>query len=64
MDSFSHQVAERTVNHPLPLDAVLASKRCAFDSQREVALASGIIAAVAAVLLAIVDQFDARGIKR
>ena len=58
MDPLLHQVAERRIDHPLPLDTVLAGEGGAFDRQAEVAFARGIVAAVAAVLLAVVDQLD------
>ena len=44
------QVAERGIDHPLPLDARLAGEGGAFDHQREMAFAGRIVAAVAAVL--------------
>ena len=56
-----HQVAERPIDHPLAFDTALAREIRAFDPQAEVALASRIIAAVPAVLLAVVDQLDAAG---
>ena len=65
MNALAHEIAERRVNHALSFDAVLSGKGRAFDEQGEVALARGVVAAVAAVLLAIVDQFDGgRGKRR
>ena len=56
MDPLVHQVAERRIDHPLPLDARLAGEGGAFDRQREMAFAGWIVAAVAAMLLAVVDK--------
>src|SRR5690349_9140338 len=64
MDSDVHEIAKRSIDHPLPLDTVLAPERRAFDPQREVALAGRIVAAVAAMLLAIVNKVEARWRKR
>ena len=50
------QVAERMIDHPLALDPRLAGERRAFDDQAEMALAGRVMAAMAAVLLAVVDQ--------
>ena len=58
MDSVLHQVPERAIDHPLSLDTVLASECGAFDAQAEVAFACGIISAVPAMLLAVVDELD------
>ena len=58
MDPLAHQVAERGIDHPLAFDTVLAGKGRTFDRQGEVAFAGRIVAAVAAVLLAVVDQLD------
>ncbi len=60
----SISVAERRIDHPLPFDTVLAREGRAFDPEAEMALAFGIVAAVAAVLLAVVDQLNARRRKR
>ena len=59
MDPLPHEVAKRGINHALPLDAILAPKRRAFNAQGEVTLAGEIVAAMASVLLAVVDQLDA-----
>src|SRR6185369_15274536 len=64
MDSGLHQVAERRVDHPLPLDTVLADEGRTFDAKREVAFTGGIVAAVAPMLLAFIDEFDRRRGKR
>ncbi len=58
MDSSFHQVAERSIDQPLAFDTILAREIRTFDPQTEVALASRIISAVPAVLLAVVDQLD------
>ena len=58
MDALVHQLAERRIDQPLPLDPALAGEGRAFDRQAEVAFAGGIVAAVAAMLLAVVDQLD------
>ena len=55
MDTFSHQIAQGPIDHPLPLNAAFACERRAFDPQSEVAFAGGIVTAVAAVLFAVVD---------
>lgn len=63
MDSFVKQVGERLVDHPLPLDPRLAGEGGGFDRQAEMAFAGGVVAAVPAMLLAIVDQIDPGGCK-
>ena len=63
MDSFVKQVAERLVDHPLPLDPRLAVEGGALDDQREVAFAGRVVAAVPAMLLAVVDKVDSRWIE-
>lgn len=64
MDLLVKQVAQRGMNHPLPLHPGLAGKMRAFDRQAEVALAGGIVAAVAAVLVAVVNQLNFRRVQR
>src|SRR4029079_11905917 len=64
VNSRLHQVAERRIDHPLPLHTALPHEGRAFDPQREVAFAGGVVAAVAAMLFAVVDQFDAARRKR
>ena len=59
-----HELTQRGVDHALALDAALACKGGTFDAQREVAFARGIVSAVAAMSLAVVDEFDARWRKR
>ena len=61
MDSCVHQMSKRRIDHSLPFDTALAGERLAFDPQAEVTLARGVVAAMAVVLLAVVDQIDARG---
>src|SRR5436190_7914900 len=64
MDAFAHQVAERGIDEPLAVDAGLAGEGRAFDQQREMAFAGRVVAAVAAVLLALVDKLDPGRAKR
>ena len=52
------------MDEPLPLDPRLPSESCALDAQREMALAFRVMAAVAAMLLAVVDQVDGGWSKR
>ena len=61
MDPLVEQVAERRVDQPLALDPRLAGEGRAFDRQAEMAFASRIVAAVAAMLLAVVGQLDRAG---
>jgi len=58
VDSALHKIAEGRINHPLPFHTALPRELGTLDYQAEVALACGIVAAVAAVLFAIVDQLD------
>jgi hypothetical protein len=58
VDSAFHQVAKRPVDHPLPLDARPAAEGGAFHLEGEVALARRIVAGMAAMLFAVVDQLD------
>ena len=53
-----HQIAERSVDQPLPLHAVEAGELRALDGQREVALAAARVTGVADVLVAVVLQFE------
>ena len=64
MDALPHQVSERGIDEPLPFDAAFAGERGAFDNQAEMTLAGGIVTAVPAVLLAVVDELDPRRRKR
>lgn len=64
MDALLHEVAERGVDQPLPLDPRFAAECGAFDGQAEVAFPRGIMAAVPAMLLAVVGQLDPRWMKR
>lgn len=64
MDPISDQLTQCAIHQPLPLDPRFARKFGAFDPQSEVALARRIVAAVAAMLFAIVDQLDSSGIQR
>lgn len=54
-----HQLAERRIDKSLPSDSGFACEDYAFDPQGEVALAFGIVSAVAAMLLALVRELDA-----
>ncbi len=60
MDPLVEQISERFVDHPLPLDPRLPCERAALDVQREVTLPGGVVAAMAAVLLAVVDEAQSR----
>lgn len=60
MNPVLHQVSKRGVDHALPFDTVSPSERSAFDVQREMTLARWIVAGMAPVLLAVVDQFYPR----
>jgi len=60
VDSGLHEISERGIDHPLPIDAIFACKGRAFDAQGEMALACRVVAAVPAMLLAVVDKLDRR----
>jgi hypothetical protein len=64
MHPAADELAERRVNHPLPLDPRLSSEERAFDQQGEMALAGRIVTAMPAMLFAIVDQLDFRRLQR
>jgi hypothetical protein len=64
VDPALHEVAERGIDHPLSIHTALPREKRTFNREREVTLSSRIVAAMAAVLLTIVDQIDARGRKR
>ena len=64
MDPFAHQVPERRIDHPLPLDTVLAAECGALDVQAEMALARGIMTRMASVELTLVDQLHVDRRKR
>ena len=64
MDSFAHQVAERLVDQSLALDPVAACKRLGLDLQPEVAFAAPIMAGVADMTVALVDQVEPGGGER
>ena len=61
MDPLVHQVAERVIDHPLSLNAVLAGEGGAFDCQAEMTFPGRIVAAVAAMLLAVVGSSTRAG---
>ena len=62
--SLIQQIAERRMDQALAVDPRLAGEGRAFDAQREMALARWIVTAVAAMLLAVVDQLDMARRKR
>jgi hypothetical protein len=64
MDPVADQLAQRGMDHALPLDPALAGKSRAFDHQREVAFAGRVVAAMPAMLLAIIDQLEPCRCKR
>ena len=56
MDALFQQVPERCMHQALALDTGLADEGRAFDFQAEVRFASGVVAPVSAMLLAVVAQ--------
>ena len=56
VDPLVHQIAQRGIDRALPLDAAHSGEGGAFDGQAEMAFAGRIVAAVAAMLFAVVDQ--------
>ncbi len=60
MNAFPHQVAERGIDRTLALDAASARERGAFDREREMTFAAGVVASVANVVSALVLQIEAR----
>ena len=64
MERIDHQLAEGGIYGALALDAVHAGEGGAFDCKAEMAFARGIIAAVSAVLLAVVEQLKTGGLER
>lgn len=64
MDTLVHEVAERCIDHPLPLDAVLTRERPTLDAQGEMALAEGVVAGVSKMPFAVVYEFNPGGRKR
>ena len=59
MDALVHEFAERGVDSALAGDARLAGEAVTFDDQREVAFAALVMAGVAAVVIAFVDEVEA-----
>ena len=57
MDPLAHQVTERSVDLPLPLDPVQAGESGAFDNQREMAFAPRVVPGVPDMLIALVFEF-------
>jgi len=64
MNALAHEVAERGIDHPLPLHTSLSDEGRALDPQAEMAFARWVVAAVAAMRLAVVDELDAGRRKR
>src|SRR5690606_11068903 len=64
VDSAADQFAKRFVHQTLPLDPRLAGEGGAFDYQPEMGFARRIVTAVAAMLLAVVDQRQSGRIER
>ena len=64
MDTLTNQVAQRLMDHSLPLDPRLALERRALDLKREMAFPRGVVASVSAMLLAVVNQLEQRWFKR
>ena len=58
MDALLHEVAERGIDQPLPLDPRLAGKGRAFDLEAEMAFAGRVVAAVAAMGFAVVGELE------
>jgi len=56
MDPLPGNVAQRRIDHPLPLHPVHPGELRALDLHGEVALARAVVAGVAAVLGAVVDD--------
>jgi len=64
VDSAVHKIAKRGIDQTLAFDTALTGEGSAFDRQAEMAFAGGVVAAVAAVLLAIVAELNAGWGKR
>src|SRR3954454_6150274 len=64
MNSGLHQVPQGGIDHPLSFDTALPPEGRAFDAEREVTFAGGVVATMAAVLLAVVSKLDAARRKR
>ena len=61
MNALAHEIAECSIDHPLPLDAGFAGERLALDRQAEMAFAGRVVAAVPAMLLTVIGKIDAAG---
>ena len=61
MDPIVHQIAERGIDRALALDAGHAGEGCAFDDQREMALAAVVMASMADVMIALVFEIEPGG---
>ena len=64
VDTFAHQVAEGGVDLALALDAVEAREGGTFYCQRKMTFASGIVAGVADMLVALIFELEMRGAQR
>ena len=65
MHPLAHQIAQRGIDGALALHAVEAGEGGALDDQREMAFAAAVVAGVADVRSALVDQFKpGRGERR
>lgn len=61
VDAIAGQITERTQHHPLPHQAGHPFQRGAFDDHAEMRFAAAVIARMAVMLGAVVDDGDARG---
>lgn len=64
MDAVVHQVADRGVDEALAGNTRLAGEGRAFDRQREMAFAAGVVPGVADVVRALVLKLEPGGAKR
>jgi len=61
MDAFTHQLAQRRIDFPLPLDPVQPGEDGTFNDQCEMAFAARVMASMANMLVALVLQDQAGG---
>ena len=61
MDPIVHQVAQCGIDRALALDAGHAGEGCAFDDQREMALAAVVMAGMADVMITLVFEIEPGG---
>src|SRR5688500_14786378 len=64
VDAFAHQVTERPVDRPLPLEPAQSGEARRLDLDREMALAAAVVAGVAVMLCAVVDHLQSAGSER